>query len=505
MLETSFFGKSKIFLWIVLLILFGLGFAIRMVDLTDPPLDFHPTRQLRSAIIARSMYYQSLPDTGDWKRNVAVSQYTGEGIIEPLVMETIVANTYKVIGSDPVWVARIYASVFWLIGGLGIYFLTSAMTSPDGGVLATAYYLFVPFGIIASRSFQPDPLMVMFIVLALWALYYWYRKPSWKTASLAGILAGMALFVKAVALFPILFAMAGFFLFTKGVRNALKDPQIWLIAGLSVLPMILYTLYGIFFGSMESQFLGRFFPEFWRDLGFYFSWEEMATGIVGYGAVFAALLGTFLFSTPGLRALGMGLWLGYFVFGMVFPYHFTTHSYYHLPLIPIVAITLAPIGALVFKPLGKLSPEIIIRVVIFALLLSAIVLKTWDVRLDLAREDFRHEPAHWANIGEIIEHNPSVVGLVHDYGNRLAYYGWVTPKIWPPLGQQNLRQLQGKPAIEVQEWFNERAGNKDFFLVTMKNQFNKQPELQKLLYDNFPVFAEGDGYLIFDLRNPLEP
>ena len=183
MLETSFFGKSKIFLWIVLLILFGLGFAIRMVDLTDPPLDFHPTRQLRSAIIARSMYYQSLPDTGDWKRNVAVSQYTGEGIIEPLVMETIVANTYKVIGSDPVWVARIYASVFWLIGGLGIYFLTSAMTSPDGGVLATAYYLFVPFGIIASRSFQPDPLMVMFIVLALWALYYWYRKPSWTTAA----------------------------------------------------------------------------------------------------------------------------------------------------------------------------------------------------------------------------------------------------------------------------------------------------------------------------------
>jgi hypothetical protein len=38
----------------------------------------------------------------------------------------------------------------------------------------------------------------------------------------------------------------------------------------------------------------------------------------------------------------------------------------------------------------------------------------------------------------------------------------------------------------------------------MKNQFEKQPELKKLLSDNFPVYAEGDGYLIFDLRNPLD-
>lgn len=476
-----------------------------MVDLTDPPLDFHPTRQLRSAIIARTLYYRGLPETDDWQRQVALSQYTGEGIIEPLVMETIVATTYRVIGSDPVWVARVYSSLFWVIGGLGIYFLTSAMTSPDGGVLATAYYLFIPFGIIASRSFQPDPLMVMLIVLALWAVYYWYRKPTWKTAILAGILAGLALFVKAVALFPILFGIAAFLLVSKGIKNTIKDPQIWLIAGLSVLPMVAYTVYGVYIlGSMESQFLGRFFPEMWRDLGFYFSWEDMATGIVGYGPVFLALLGTLLFSSWGLRAFGIGLWVGYFLFGLTFPYHFTTHSYYHLPLIPIIAISLAPVGALLLRPLADLRPKILVGIGVVGILFAAIVIKAWDVRLDLAREDFRHEPAHWANIGEVIDHNPSVVGLVHDYGNRLTYYGWVTPKIWPPLGQQNLRNMQGKPAIEVKEWFDERAGNKDFFLVTMKRQFEKQPELKKLLEENFPVYAEGDGYLIYDLRNPIQ-
>ncbi len=505
MAEKSFFGQSKLFLGLSLFVILLLGFAIRMVDLTDPPLDFHSTRQLRSAIIARSLYYRSLPETGDWHRQVAVSQYSGGGIIEPLVMETIVATTYRIIGSDPVWVARIYSSLFWVIGGLVLYFLTSAMTSPDGGILAAAYYLFVPFGIIASRSFQPDPMMVMFIILAFWGGYFWYRKQTWITAVLAGVLAGIALFIKAVALFPVLFALAAFFIFSQGFKRAIKNPQIWLIAILSVLPMIVYTIYGVYIlGTMESQFVGRFFPEMWRDLSFYFQWEDMATDIVGYGAIFVALLGTLLFSSVGLRAFGIGLWVGYFLFGMTFPYHFTTHSYYHLPLIPIVAITLAPVGAQVFKPLTDLKPYWLVCVMVGAIMFSAIALRTWDVRLDLAREDFRHEPAHWANIGEILDHNPSVIGLVHDYGNRLSYYGWLTPSIWPPLGQQALRELQGKPAIEVKEWFDKRAGNKDFFLVTMKNQFENQPELKKLLYENFPVYAEGDGYLIFDLRNPSE-
>ncbi len=505
LVEKSFFGQSKIFLWVVLFIMFALGLGIRMVDLTDPPLDFHPTRQLRSAIIARSLYYRSTPESDDWQRQIAIDQYSGEGIIEPLVMETIVATTYRLIGSDPVWVARIYSSLFWIIGGVALFFLTSALTSPDGGVLAVAYYLFVPFGIIASRSFQPDPLMVMFIIFALWAVYHWYRKPSWKTALMAGALAGLALFVKAVALFPVLFALAAFFLVSKGFKKSIKDPQIWLIAGLSVLPMIAYTIYGVYIlGTMESQFLGRFFPEMWRDSGFYFQWEDMATGIVGYGAIFVALLGTLLFASAKLRAFGIGLWVGYFLFGMTFPFHFTTHSYYHLPLIPIVAISLAPVGALIFRPIADLKPKFLIRIAVVGIMFTAIAIKVWDVNLDLVREDFRNEPAHWANIGEVIDHNPSVVGLVHDYGNRLAYFGWLTPNLWPPLGQQNLRELQGKPAIEVKEWFDKRAGDKDLFLVTMRNQFEKQPELKKLLQDNFPVYAEGDGYLVFDLRNPME-
>ncbi len=52
---------SKLFNWRVLLILLLiLGAALRFINLTVPPLDFHPVRQLRNLIVARSIYYQLL-------------------------------------------------------------------------------------------------------------------------------------------------------------------------------------------------------------------------------------------------------------------------------------------------------------------------------------------------------------------------------------------------------------------------------------------------------------
>jgi hypothetical protein len=46
------------------------------------------------------------------------------------------------------------------------------------------------------------------------------------------------------------------------------------------------------------------------------------------------------------------------------------------------------------------------------------------------------------------------------------------------------------------------VGDSEFFVVTMFDELEKQPYLKKILYEQYPIFAEGDGYIIFDLRNP---
>ena len=502
----SFFGKSRLFLSITLFVIFALGFGIRLYDLTDPPLDFHPTRQLRSAIIARGLYYANLETAPGWQRERAQGQLESRNLIEPPVFEATAALVYRVIGTDDVWVARIFASIFWLIGGVALYFLARDMTSPDGGVIAAAYYMYVPFGVIASRSFQPDPLMVMFILLALWAIFRWYQQPSWKTVILAGVLAGAALFVKAVALFFILVPFAAILLVGKGFKKSLKAPQVWAFGVLTVLPMLAYHFYGVYIlGSLESQFEGRFFPEMWTDPSFYARWIGIASSYVGYGSILGSFLGLLLFVSPARRAYGIGLWLGYALYGMTFPYHIITHSYYHLPLIPIVALSLAPLAAVALRPLNNLKPIGLVRLAFLGILFLGIIGKVWDVRTDLSSQDYRQEPAYWGEIAELLGNETSVVAFTHDYGNRLAYYGWITPKIWLPKEHiEKYRELRGGSPIDVQEWFAEVTDNRDYFLVTLLEQLEEQPELEELLHSNYAIYAEGDGYIIFDLHQPLQ-
>jgi 4-amino-4-deoxy-L-arabinose transferase-like glycosyltransferase len=49
-----------------------------------------------------------------------------------------------------------------------------------------ALFLITPFGISASRSFQPDPFMGMWILIAAWSLYRWGETPTWKWVILSG-------------------------------------------------------------------------------------------------------------------------------------------------------------------------------------------------------------------------------------------------------------------------------------------------------------------------------
>ena len=70
---TGLFTQNITLRRITILLLLLLGLGIRLLDLTDPPLDIHPTRQLHSALMARGMYYQGRTDVPEWQVTTAVS------------------------------------------------------------------------------------------------------------------------------------------------------------------------------------------------------------------------------------------------------------------------------------------------------------------------------------------------------------------------------------------------------------------------------------------------
>jgi len=87
--QKPFFASSRVVLALTLFLLFGVALAIRIYDIMDLPLDFHPTRQLFSAVKARGMYYETLPDVPEWQREFAIQQWKTKVTIEPEILERL--------------------------------------------------------------------------------------------------------------------------------------------------------------------------------------------------------------------------------------------------------------------------------------------------------------------------------------------------------------------------------------------------------------------------------
>ena len=129
---------NHILYWAAFVILLGLGLVIRFYDLNDAPLDFNPTRQLHSALIARGMYYQGLLSAPQWQRDVSYSQWQAEGLIEPPIMEILSAATYRIIGSEQLIVPRVYSILFWITGGLFLFSLAIELSGGWAALIALA-------------------------------------------------------------------------------------------------------------------------------------------------------------------------------------------------------------------------------------------------------------------------------------------------------------------------------------------------------------------------------
>ena len=159
--------------WTVVLLLFVGSLAIRLYDIDDLPLDFHPTRQLFSALKARGIYAQSQPNLPDWQREIAIRQWKKEATIEPEIVEHLAAWTYRLVGEENLLYPRVYSILFWELGGLFLFLAARRLVSQNGALLTLAFYLYLPYGIFASRSFQPDPLMVALLSAFIWAFFAW--------------------------------------------------------------------------------------------------------------------------------------------------------------------------------------------------------------------------------------------------------------------------------------------------------------------------------------------
>lgn len=501
--ETQFF--SPLLRLLIIGFLFVMAFGIRAYRINEPPLDFSPARQYRSAIITRGYYFETAKSIPEWKRHVARINKQKEGIIEPPIMERIAFFTYCVAGGEYLWIPRVLSSIFWLIGGAFLYLIAKKLVSTDAAVFSTAFYLFLPFGIEASRSFQPDPLMVMMLLFAIFTILRYYDQPSTLGWMIATTVSTSAILIKPVCLFLIFAAFVSIAIYKQGIRRTVISPKFLLFIVISLLPTILFYSYGIFTaGILRLQARRSFLPYLLLYPFFWKGWFSLIGKVVGHTALIGALLGVLMFRKGLPRALMIGLWSGYFIFGLVFTYHIHTHDYYQLQFIPIIALSLGPIGALVMSHLRQICK----RWYGYTALFLGIIFLVTPINMHILMRDFSCQKFERRvriaqEIGKDVNHSTKTIFLSEAFGNVLVYYGELSGKKWPRRsGHRAAKLFWGLPQMSVEERFNILSLNysPEYFIVTDLREFEVQEDLKNFLTREFSIAVQNNNYLIFDLR-----
>jgi hypothetical protein len=165
-----------------------------------------------------------------------------------------------------------------------------------------------------------------------------------------------------------------------------------------------------------------------------------------------------------------------------------------------VALSLASPGDWFFARLSETVVQRWMKSIVYIILIYGLFSVIWDVRNQMKAVDYRPEAAMWEQIGAQFEDGVRVIALTQDYGSRLQYWGWRTASTWPYVGDVGYANMRGG-VFSFDDLFHKYSSKMRYFLVTDFDEFNRQPELKERLVGSYPISSQGDGYLIFDLKN----
>jgi len=256
----------------------------------------------------------------------------------------------------------------------------------------------------------------------------------------------------------------------------------------------------VYAGGYSAQFSLRFFPQLWSQVGFYLRWVGTLRKTFGLEWLVLGLVGALLVKDKSLRWMLMGAWIGYLIFGFTLPYHISSHDYYNLPVYLMLSLG---IGNFFQIAIPFESAKWLQKIALIGLLLFTTAIYSYEAYSTLKKTDYSEEVSFWQSMGAQLGMNSKVVALSEDYGYRLAYWGWVSPLNWMTRDDIRLRTESGQK-YDFQSYFDSTVQGKDFFLVTLLDEFDHQPDLKKALLEKYPIQQKTDRFILFDLKSPIQ-
>jgi 4-amino-4-deoxy-L-arabinose transferase-like glycosyltransferase len=474
--------------------------VVRLGGIGNPSVE---SRELHNALVARQLYHGDGDGLPEWKRTVLQELRDVAQPIEPPILDALAAAGFKLVGGEELWIPRLLSSVLWVVGGLFLFQIASRLTSRSGAFIALVAYLFWPYAVWLSRLYMPDGAMVACLLLAALTVIRYWERPTRRRLLVAGGVASVAAVLKpGVALVFLVALFVALARSQRALRASIADGRLPLFAALVAALPLGYYLYGTHIRNfLADETGGRVEPSLLSTEAFWQGWWDMISTVLVFpqpqtwlAVPILALAFCGLLVVPrGLpRAVLAGLAAGYVVFGLAVPGFTSTHAYYSLPLIPLLALALGALGGWVIRrarSAGRWAHAAAIAAV--GLALGGAVYKGHAV-LDV--EPPNRAIADYRAIGEITGHTANAIVVDLRLRSPISYWGWMVARYWyPPTPAEDL-PTEGDP---FPSWIDARKV--DYLVVLDLRELDTEPRLRSLA-QSVPVVARTARYAVFDLR-----
>jgi hypothetical protein len=332
--------------YLMLTIVFTVGFLLRLYKINNPIADWHSWRQADTAAVTRNYVKDGIDLLKPRFDDVSSIQSRlpnpeGYRMVEfPFynAVSAILFNLQNTLTLEVV--SRLVTIASAVITALFLYLLGNRYLKRYGGILSAFFYLFIPFNIYFTRVILADPMGVMFGVIAIWYFSKFTEIENNIYFYLSAIFMSAAFLIK-----PYL----GFYLlpiyYLAGEKYGFKNRKLLLK---SILYLFLAFIPFAAWRAWEAKF-PEGIPLFW--------WAFNGSGIrfrpAYWNWVYGERLGHLILGSMGVIPFVFGLLSGkiksfanFFMLGVLI--YFTVvasanvmHDYYQILIMPAVSITLA--------------------------------------------------------------------------------------------------------------------------------------------------------------------
>ncbi len=469
-----------------------LWLVLRVPELTAWTETFRPTLEYDSANAARTMWFALRPEALDAWQRAWLDAHPGR-LIEPPFLQFLTVLTYLPDGVERPWTSALFTSAAWLVAGILVFDVARRRASVLGGAVALAYFLFAPFGLAISRSFQVDGLAVLGLAATAWYAERSDFLSSPRRFVTMVLVAGVAGVLKPGPLLPMIAGALVAFGVERGTvpSHPRRAVLLALVVGLAILPAVAYALL-----MLRDQVGPKLIPDLLLTRAFYDGWLLNATRVAGSALLVAAVLGFAL--APRLRALGLGLTAGYLVTSLSFTWHTMTHDYYQVPLLLIVALGLAGfVSAAERMASGK---TLAVGIAMLASVTASIVLMHLPAPPEAASTSgalLRHDAPIFAALARRIGPGEPILAYSYNYGFPLMYYSHLVVSSWPTAGDLRLEAAQGISEPAAQRLAGARAAGIRYFVIT--DGISGGSGVRSFLDSRAALDCSGDGVWVYDL------